>query len=74
MAVIKVPGSSSLRMTLQTGVDGEGNPVYRRKSLNNVKTGALDQDIFDTAQAIAGLQEYTLVSVERTDNAELVNQ
>ncbi|WP_066638580.1 DUF1659 domain-containing protein [Desulfolucanica intricata] len=74
MAVTKVPSGSALRMRLQTGVDGEGNPVYRTKSLNNVKADALDQDIYDVSQAVSGLQEYTLVSVERVDNAELVDE
>ena len=74
MAVTKVLSNSVLKMQFQTGVDGSGNPVYRNKNLNNVKSDAADQDVFDTAQAFAGLQEYTLVAVNRSDNAELVNQ
>ncbi|ACV64697.1 protein of unknown function DUF1659 [Desulfofarcimen acetoxidans DSM 771] len=74
MAVSKVPGNSVLKMQFQTGVDGTGKPVYRNKSLNNIKAGAADQDVFDTAQTMAGLQEYTLTAVNRADNSELVNQ
>ncbi len=72
MAVSKVPSTTVLRLVLQTGVDGEGNPVYRNKNLNNVRPGAADQDLFDVAQALAGLQEYPLAGVNRIDSARLV--
>ena len=74
MPVNKVPSASTLKMQFQTGVDGSGDPVYRRKSLNNVKSNAADQDVYDVAQAISGLQEYTLIAVLRDDNSELVNE
>jgi hypothetical protein len=71
MAVEKIPSSTVLRMQFQTGLDGDGNPVYRTKSLSNVKTNALDQDIFDVAQALVQLQGYTLTAVLRVDSAVL---
>ena len=71
MAVENVPVGTTLRLQLQTGVDGNGNPVFRNKSLNNVKPEALDQDIFDVAQALAGLQESILADVLRIDTARL---
>lgn len=74
MAVISTPGLSNLRLKFQTGVDGQGNPVYRRKTFSNVKADATDQNIFDVATALADLQEYTLATVERADNSELVNE
>lgn len=72
MAVNKVPAGSVLRLELQTGVDGNGNPVYRNRSLNNTKPAAADQDLYDVATSLAGLQEYTLSSISRVDSAELV--
>lgn len=71
MAVDKIPSGTALRMQFQTGVDGDGDPIYRTKSLSNVKTDALDQDIFDVAQALVQLQEYPLVAVQRVDSAML---
>lgn len=71
MAVNNVPSGTSLRMQFQTGVDGNGDPVYRSKSLNNVKTDALDQDIYDVAQELSQLQENTLVTVLRVDTGRL---
>jgi len=73
MAVEKIPSGSALRMQLQTGLDGDGDPIYRTKSFSNVKTAAVDQDIFDVAQTLAPLQDYTLVTVARVDSALLEN-
>jgi hypothetical protein len=58
-------------MQFQTGLDGNGDPVFRTKSLSNVKTTAIDQDIYDVAQALVALQEYTLATVLRVDSALL---
>lgn len=71
MAVNNVPVGATLRLQLQTGVDGNGDPIIRNKSLTNVKAAALDQDIFDVAQALAGLQEHVLADVLRIDTARL---
>jgi len=71
MAVNNVPVGSVLRLQLQTGIDGNGNPIVRNKSLSNVKTDALDQDIFDVAQALVLLQEHILENVMRIDSARL---
>lgn len=71
MAVNRVPVGTTLRLVLQTGVDPNGNPVYRNKSLSNVKPEALEVDIYNVAQALANLQEYTLTNVLRIDAARL---
>ena len=71
MAVNKVPVGCTLKLSFQTGVDGSGNPVFRTKSLNNVKVAATDQAIYDTAAALAGLQANTLDAVYRVDSANL---
>jgi len=63
MAVNNVPVGSVLRLQLQTGVDGNGDPIIRNKSLSNVKADALDQNVFDVAQALALLQEHILEKV-----------
>jgi hypothetical protein len=54
------------------GTDESGNPVFRNKSLNNVKATASDQDLFDAATALSGLQSYPLTAVSRIDSAGLL--
>lgn len=71
MAVNKVPTGSVLRLELNVGIGDNGNPVYRTKSLNNVKPAATDQDLFDVAAAIADMQDYTLNGISRVDSAQL---
>ena len=72
MAVSKVPANSVLRLELQVGVNSSGNPVYRNRNLSNVKSAASDQDLFDVATTLAGLQGYPLNGISRVDGAQLV--
>lgn len=72
MAINKVPANTILRLELRTGVNASGNPIYRNRSLNSVKPTAADQDLFDVATALSGLQEYPLNGISRVDGAQLV--
>ncbi|OAT85104.1 DUF1659 domain-containing protein [Desulfotomaculum copahuensis] len=71
MPVNKVPAGATLRLVLQTGTDSGGNPVLRNKNLANIAAAATDQDLYDVAQALAGLQKHTLSGVRRIDMARL---
>ncbi len=71
MAVNKVPTGTVLKLEFNVGIGAGGNPVYRTKSLNNVKSAATDQALFDVAAAVADMQDYTLSGVSRVDNAQL---
>jgi hypothetical protein len=71
MAVLSTPLTSSMVLQVQTGVDGEGNPVYKNRTYNRVKTSADDQNIFDVALALADLQKNTLSAVSRIDKEDL---
>lgn len=71
MAVESIATGSVMRMQLQTGVDTNGDPVFRNKSLNNIKPEATDQDLYDVAQALAGLQQHNLADVLRVHSARL---
>lgn len=71
MAVTKSPIISTIRLSLIIGLNPQGGPILRQTSLNNVKTSAADQDLFDVASALVGLQEYQLDSIKRVDIADL---
>jgi len=73
MAVVKTPANTTLRLAFQTGVNDNGDPVYRRRSLTNVKHNASDQNIYNVAEVLAGLQVYNLAQVHRADNAQLID-
>ena len=71
MSVESIATGSTLRIRLETGVDQEGKPIFRNKSINNVKPDATDQELFDMAQVLTGLQRYTVAAVMRVDTAKL---
>ncbi len=73
MAVVKMPQSSTIAIKLQKGVNAAGSPAYVTRNYTGKPT-ASDQDLFDVAQALAGLQIYPVADIAREDNASLVNQ
>ncbi len=72
MAVNKVSGGIVLSLEVQAGVNTQGNPVYRGRNYKSIDPSAADQDLYDVAQTIAGLQSYTLSKISRVDNAQIV--
>ncbi|TEB08238.1 hypothetical protein Psch_01793 [Pelotomaculum schinkii] len=73
MAVNNVPGNSVLKLALHVGDSATGSPVLRSRSLNGIKPAAADQDLFDVATALAGLQQYPLNGITRVDNSALIS-
>ena len=73
MAVIKVPQDSTIAIKLQKGLTTSGSPAYVTRNYPG-KASAADQDLFDVAQGLMGLQAYPVANITRVDNANLVNQ
>ena len=71
MAVLVTPLTSKLKLQFQTGVDGQGNPVYKSKTISKVKTAAVDQDVFDTANALGEICADTLNAITRINDSDL---
>jgi hypothetical protein len=71
MAVEARPLNSTLQLTYDMGTD-EGKKLVRRRSYSNVKIDAADQDLFDVAAAIVGLQSYPIEQIQVTDRKHLV--
>lgn len=73
MAVVKVPQKSTIAIKLQKGLSPSGSPVYVTRNYPG-KSSATDQDLFDVGLALTDLQSYPVASIERIDNAHLVNE
>ena len=59
--VITVPRDSSLQFRLVVGTNpNNGAPIIQSKSFGSIKAAALDQDVYDAATALVGLQKYTV--------------
>ena len=71
MPVTSSAKDSVLVVTYQTGLSVAGAPILRQRSIPNVKSDAVDQAVFDVAQALYGLQDYPLITVRRDNRFEL---
>jgi len=71
MAVVKTSQESRIGIKVVNGVNASGANVFKTLSFSNVKAAALDQDLYDVAASIAGLQSKSLVEIVRTDQANL---
>ena len=72
--VITVPRDSSLQFRLVIGTNpSTGAPIINSKSFANIKSAALDQDAYDTATALVGLQKYTVDEI-RLDKESLLTE
>ncbi|MGI6129134.1 MAG: DUF1659 domain-containing protein [bacterium] len=71
MAVQRTPEVSRLQLQLQTGVTEDNKPIVKNRYFNNVKTDAVDENVYNVAQSLAGLQEYSLLVVRRIDTSAL---
>jgi hypothetical protein len=64
--------SSKLRLVFQVGMDDEGKPVLKAKTLSNIQKSATADQLFQAAQALISLSNDTLSNIERVDNADLL--
>jgi len=59
--VVTVPRDSSLQLRLVVGSNPEtGAPIVNSKTFTKVKSSAIEQDAYDVATALVGLQKYPL--------------
>ncbi|WP_163970327.1 DUF1659 domain-containing protein [Oceanobacillus halotolerans] len=63
---------SALRIVLYDGEDiMTGDPIYKYKTFNNVKTEATPDQLLAIANAFVGLQERSLTKIERKDSSDI---
>lgn len=63
--------SSRLVLMFITGFTDEGDPIYKMKSFQNINTEATNEQLYETAVALASLQQHQLHLVERNNKYEL---
>jgi len=70
--VVTVPRDSSLQFRLVVGTNPtSGAPIINSKSFGKVKSTTLDQDVYDTATALIGLQKYTVDEIRLGKESQL---
>ncbi|MDA8443172.1 MAG: DUF1659 domain-containing protein [Peptococcaceae bacterium] len=73
MAVVATPVSSTLQVSVQVGTDSYGRPQLKKLSFSGLKASLTDQQIFDLATVLGGLQQYPVTANQRANQVELAN-
>lgn len=73
MAVQSSVVKSALSLKYKEGVDEAGKDIIKTKKFSNVKTGALDEDIYGIAAAFQPLMKYPVSEILRNDDSMLIN-
>lgn len=71
MAITSTALGSKLQVVVQTGTDGLGKPILKTRSYNRVKASATDENAYQFAATIAGLQKHPLHEVNRVNEVNL---
>lgn len=71
MSVTSVALDSELKLKFQVGLDGEGNPIAKRKTISKIKSSAKDEELVEFVNIIEGLQKNTILEIERENSTDL---
>lgn len=71
MAVVSTALESKVQLAVQTGVDSQGEPILKNRSYSRIKADAPDENVYQFANLIAGLQKHPLYGVERINQIKL---
>ena len=70
--VVTVPRDSALQFRLVVGSNPEtGAPIVNSKTFNKIKSTAIEQDAYDVANALVGLQKYPLNEIRFEKESQL---
>lgn len=71
MPVVSSSKDSVMVVTYQIGLTAQGSPKLSQRSFQNIKAASSDQDVYDVAVALYGLQDYPLIGVRRDNRVDL---
>ncbi|MEA3454272.1 MAG: DUF1659 domain-containing protein [Candidatus Caldatribacteriota bacterium] len=70
--VVIVPRDSSLQFRLVVGTNPTtGAPIVHSKTFNKIKSTAVEQDAYDVANALLGLQKYPMDEIRFEKESQL---
>jgi hypothetical protein len=71
MAIVKNLVGSSLQLRVTKGANDNGQPIVGRITYNNIKSNATEQDMYDVAQVLLGLQQHPASLIQCIDYNDL---
>ena len=70
--VVTAPRDSDLQFRLVVGTNPDtGAPIFNSKTFNKIKSAAIEQDAYDVANALIGLQKYPVDEIRFEKESQL---
>lgn len=70
-SVLEVKDFSSLKIKFDCGLDDNGKSIVKSRTYSHLKNDAKSLDVFNVANAIASLQQHSVLTIEKIDNTGL---
>ncbi|MEA1960477.1 MAG: DUF1659 domain-containing protein [Bacillota bacterium] len=74
MAVTATSLSSDLVLEMDNGTGASGQQLVKNRTYKNVKTSAVNDDVYAIAQSLIGLQDKSNLAIQRKDTVELESE
>lgn len=74
VALVYEKGFSRCEVTLQNGVNGQGEPIFISRVFGRIHPDTSHQNLYDVVQAVFSLQILPIDTVRRIDEGELIQQ
>jgi hypothetical protein len=62
-----------LQIQFDMGQDQNGRRITRTRTLSRIKSDVADEDLYNMASALAGLQSHTVLAIRKTAQFDYVN-
>jgi hypothetical protein len=73
VAVVDIKENVRLKLELDGGMDGN-RQIIKSKTFNKVKPEVENEDLYQVAESLSGLQTYPLYKVKRLEEIHLKNE
>ncbi len=74
MAIAVNQANSKLKMVFNVGLDENNKNITKSKTLASIKSTATNEDLYDLGTAVSDMQSFSLESLVRYEEYELVNE
>lgn len=74
MAIKANQADSKFKLVLNAGVDENNKNIIKNKTFANVKSATTNDNIYNVATSLAGLQNYTLTNIVKYEEYDLVQE
>ena len=69
--VVEAKNPSSLKVKFDCGLNDNGKTVVKSRTYSNLKHNAALSDVLNVAEALASLQQYSVLEISKIDNTTL---